>query len=708
VEKKYQLTDYRYEAIIIFILFTVVFVVTAPSYLENLLDPDFGSQLSKGQSILFGKHPFINIDSSVYGPAIFYLSALAQWVDTSRLLPEVILIYLGYLFSYLVFCFILKKESQDRKLVFFFAFICIAAFPRFHKYHVLIGPAIFIGSLYWLKNTNSIKTIAIVLAVASAICGLFRIDFGIYSAIASFIYLFFLVVNEDDKKKSYLKYIGIYTIIAVATVLPWIIFIAIQGNIVETIEVFYRTTIGVHLGLAKPLPDYKLEQFPLSRENKHITLYILLKLAPILIITLVMLGHIKKKEPDVGWAASNIVLLPLDRRKLKLVVLSIVSYLYFLQASHRIDMPHIKQALPMVLLPIFLSVGYWKEKNGKREKITLLLTIVVTIIMVVILKHPKLFRIESYQIDNIQTIIEGWKKTKHEIITEALESKSNRNAQQYAETLSYVTKLTEKTDPVLILPFTAQAYYYVSRRFDTPFGWLNPGRFIYPGVEEKFINSLANTKVVLDKPYFSFDGLEERNMRHYAKKLSRHLYEKYGIVRVIGENIVLANDQDIIKQYGVYPLKLSEMARREVIVNEEKTGNKKRGKKYNKCKGEDSEITHVNTLSVKEYGRKRKMVRNSGLLLGLRACKNKEKPKGQCEYVALQGNESTHIVADNKGVPIPLRKLKRDMLIDIAALQEEEYTLKLVSSQKCRVTLGKRRKMQKSVTENDHISIVIQ
>ena len=56
-------------------------LLTGPSSFDLLFNPDMGSQLTKGMEILHGRHPFLEVDSGVYGPAIFYLSALGQFLD---------------------------------------------------------------------------------------------------------------------------------------------------------------------------------------------------------------------------------------------------------------------------------------------------------------------------------------------------------------------------------------------------------------------------------------------------------------------------------------------------------------------------------------------------------------------------------------------------------------------------------------------------
>ncbi len=89
----------------------VVLLVSTPRVDRLISNPDIGVELTKGQQILFGRHPHIDVDTTVYGPGIFYLSALAQRVADRRLIGPLAVIILGYLTAYGLMAWIVLRRS---------------------------------------------------------------------------------------------------------------------------------------------------------------------------------------------------------------------------------------------------------------------------------------------------------------------------------------------------------------------------------------------------------------------------------------------------------------------------------------------------------------------------------------------------------------------------------------------------------------------
>ena len=135
------------------VLFGIVFLLLTPSYNEFLGQPDPGVPTQQGQQILFGLHPYIDVDSSVYGPAVFYVSALNQWVFEDRLTGEVLMIFLSYATAYALLFATFRMAGGSSWALMAFAVVAVASFPRFHKYYILLGPAIFIGALFKAETT---------------------------------------------------------------------------------------------------------------------------------------------------------------------------------------------------------------------------------------------------------------------------------------------------------------------------------------------------------------------------------------------------------------------------------------------------------------------------------------------------------------------------------------------------------------------------
>ena len=217
-------------------------LLTGPSSFDLLFNPDMGSQLTKGMEILHGRHPFLEVDSGVYGPAIFYLSALGQSLDEQRLLPEIVLIFAGYVLAYAALFSAFKARSHGALLLATFGILAILSLARFHKYHILIGPAVFLLCLHFANDEARPWRTAAVLALGTAIAGLFRLDFGAYCALASIVLLLLKYSSDGTRQTS----VSLLVFVGTGFILtsPWLALLVLSGDPVEIIERVFQITWG--------------------------------------------------------------------------------------------------------------------------------------------------------------------------------------------------------------------------------------------------------------------------------------------------------------------------------------------------------------------------------------------------------------------------------------------------------------------------------
>ena len=93
----------------IFVSFLILFFIflNLPKITSFFADADQGAQLAKGMQILNGMHPFADIKGNIYGPLVFYLSAVGQMISGGRLIGEVLIVVAGYYLAYLLLFYLI-------------------------------------------------------------------------------------------------------------------------------------------------------------------------------------------------------------------------------------------------------------------------------------------------------------------------------------------------------------------------------------------------------------------------------------------------------------------------------------------------------------------------------------------------------------------------------------------------------------------------
>ena len=668
------------DIVILMVLFCAMFFLVAPSNANLLYDPDFGSQITKGFGILNGRHPFVDIDSAVYGPAIFYVSALAQYFDDQRILSEIIIIFAGYFASYLMIFKVFKDQCRSTMWLLLFGIVCIIAFPRFHKYHVLIGPAVYFFCLHKASEIEKPVMSTIILAIGSVVAGVFRLDYGAYCVVSSTIYICLRYGREGALPV--MQLLGVLCLTGLLLISPWLLYIKASTNLIDVASTIYKTSIGVYSGLGKPLKPYIFSESPFSTRNELFMIFWLLKLLPVLIVLIIFAKYVRrwKEMKSFGalcWDGSGALL---DIKDIFLVVVAVAAFLFYLQASHRIDLSHLKQAfVPVFLLTMLALYQSFPYKNKCSLYSRYLVLFVILGIFIHGLVHPRLTAAASYSKPSLQYTINSWGLTKSELITQLSKSSTGSRKNYLPYALARVKELTTKSEPVLILPFMAQTYYYADRLFETPFGWLNPGRFIYPDTEKHFVKSMKNTSVIIDNPAFSFDGKSEGNIRAYAPLLTKHIYTNYGIIETIGPYVLLSNKKNGWSDQGVFQLKFSEYMD-ELSSKDEKYS---AGKNDDYCSESGITVESINTLPIDKNNRSYTIPHAAGMLITYSKCSSKERGSPGCAMLGLWGNSKIYYVSGENNAPYNIIEIRPNHLIDTKDVEKGSYELVEIHKNNC-------------------------
>ncbi|MEQ8857301.1 MAG: hypothetical protein RIC56_01515 [Pseudomonadales bacterium] len=627
----------------------VCILIVTPEAADLLRSPSAGSQLSKGFAILNGRHPFVEIDSSVYGPAIFYLSALAQSVTPESPAGELILIICGYGVAYALMFWTLRARVPNPVLLGLFVLACLLTLPAFHKYHVVLAPAIFLACLQMASRRHSAVATGAWLGAGSALAGLFRLDFGAYCVIAS---LAFLIAsrNVDDRKPLGSSVAALFAVGALIAG-PWALYLLIAVGPLESMSRFAETTAGVYTGLAKPLPDL-VTTAPLSAGNRLVVSYWSMKLLPLLVIVFVVIRSFLSgpRTPESL------------RGQAFLLSSALACALFYLQASHRIDLNHVQQVFAPVALVAMIGVATAWAGGYRTTAASLLAFLLVGTLTAAV--DGRLLDVPGYAPDRIVRVVGGWRMSKADIVRVTSERSPTGGNPAYG--IRRARETTSVGDAVLFLPYAAQSYYFADRLFDTPFGWLNPGRFLRPGAEQRFIDAMVDTVFIADVPRFSFDGLAERNMRHYAPRLTRHIYAGYGIFDVATPYVLLSNDPDVLMHRGRYTFTL-------VRISAEPRFESAAAGTPADAPGV---VSTVNTLPPELAAgfRPAPVPWKGGLLLGLRRSRGGP-DKDACAALVAQAGSRSYAVADRDGFPAAWSKIGAFDLIDTRNVEPGRYDL---------------------------------
>lgn len=493
-----------------------IIAVLVPHTATVIHNPDFGNQLTKGYLILNGVHPFIDIKNAVYGPSTFYLSAVGQAVFPDSIVGELILIVFGYLLAYTTLHAAARKLGISGLLIMAFCVCTLLIFPRFHKYHVLLPLALGCLGLATVHQNNR-KSVFLAGVLAGIAIG-FRIDFGIYAVISIGL---ILILDTSHTYQIRIRRLFLLCSGFVLTLVPWLTFLLLTASPFDLVNDVFNASRASTAGLSLPPPSMLSSKT--ASEVLHALGYGSLFIIPGICIAL-----------SATWIPALRTWVP-HRDRLRLIGLSAFCLLVFLHARYRPDVPHIRQAAAPLMLLVFYVLSHL-QIHSRRLKVAKAISVTLAVAVAFSLSQVTQVDWKSKRIDTLMS----WTQTKSQILDNAAQSGSN-----LAKAIIEVKAITSAEQSILALPFMAQVYFFAERKFDTDFGWLNPGRFLHQQAQQDFISALHGTALVIDQPKWSFDGRRERNARSYAPELMEHLYTTFGLHRQIGNVMVLARDPQL-------------------------------------------------------------------------------------------------------------------------------------------------------------------
>ena len=246
---------------------TIIFLLYlyTPSLFFFFRDSNQGGQLSKAQEILKGFHPFVDIMGNIYGPLVFYFSALGQLLSGNRLIGEILIVFIGYVSSYVLLYYLMEKITKSFVISYLLLIVSLTFLPKFYKYYIVFGPILVIFSIYYfLFKRVDYKGVAF-LGFSTGISILFRFDFGVYAFIVGLMAVYLALRNRG--KNILINHLTCFISAAFITGLPFLFFLILNNRFPGAIIETFQVVVGMAHGLDLPAPIFDVQQSLFSVYN---------------------------------------------------------------------------------------------------------------------------------------------------------------------------------------------------------------------------------------------------------------------------------------------------------------------------------------------------------------------------------------------------------------------------------------------------------
>jgi hypothetical protein len=516
----------RYNVILIligiFILFFLLAKVPNPEYF--LSDPDGGHQLAGAMQILSGEHPFIDFRSS-YGPLTFYASTFGQMLSGNRIIGEIILIVAGYLAAYLLLFALFYDVSGKFGISVVYLCLALILMPRFYKYYIVLGPVLTLFSAWKYIDNRSAKSF-VFMSFAIVITGLYRFDFGIYTAICGITTI--VLINYKQNIREILKPIGIFLLVVVGLASPWLLWVLYKGGLTNYLGDTLSGMLNQSEGLSLPFPRYKFSESVISNTNITFGLFVFYNIIPA-----ASLGALFALKDKLN-----------QNEKYKIVIMIMLAQLTLIQAMHRSDIGHLLQSIPIgfVLLAWLFRVAVKAtQKNRKGLAACMVFFIVVVGANVVLSKNLNM--LPEKNVKNVFMNLKLLTGNNDEILEYTRISNSEN---EYVRVNDYIKNNTYKDDSILAIPFLPSFYYFTGRKFGGGQMLLAPGYFSSENDQRKMIDKLVrdNVSLIVEIPDASYDGLENRKIYRFASIVNGYIDTNYRQVSRIGRFVINAKNKN--------------------------------------------------------------------------------------------------------------------------------------------------------------------
>lgn len=239
-----------------------------PTPAKLLSEHGQGYQLAGAAEILAGRHPFIDFSDIVYGPLMYYVSALAQGVTGGRVGGELALAVGAFALGYALFFRLLRACAVPAGIAVTATVIAILVQPAAYRYYHLLLPVL-VFTAVWRYGAAPGRLRLVVMGMAVTVTGLYRSDLGVITFGAGVVTI--LVGDADRRTKGTRSLAFAGAVLGCA--LPWLGWLAMNGKLAGYLANASLDALAAGEGLFRPAPRLDFAHGFLNAENAKAVLF---------------------------------------------------------------------------------------------------------------------------------------------------------------------------------------------------------------------------------------------------------------------------------------------------------------------------------------------------------------------------------------------------------------------------------------------------
>jgi hypothetical protein len=457
-------------------LFGLAFVILlwrAPELDRFLANPDQGFQISLGQQVLLGRFPFVDL-AFVYGPLVAFTSALGIGVS-GNLLGEILICSFFYSLCLLLLHLLVRRwiSPVASWIVPLLGFLLLA---RFHKWYVWFFPlAVLYCFSRQLDDSDSSLRWWMWGGLVSGVGALYRLDYGVALLLFLTVLAWSPRLTNCSDGRFWLQRWGASVASFLAPLLLWLGILGLNGG-AKSIQLYFVATLrggaGTVADLSLPFPQFSFS-VPFGLESAR---FLALFLMPITYLVCISVGSWRGYLRPHGAA----------REARFLAALGLLGLAVYPQGTYRPDPSHFYQIVPPMLLAatailhrgrrLFLGGGSnnaMKRRKSLQAAVVIYATLLAATVSLLSNPPSDLAPIGSNPIAR-------YRELRFEL--GAVEGSPLIQAQ----IASLVVSETRPEDPILVISYAPQIYYFSRRPMS---GLLNAYFFgVLDGPEMRLLN----------------------------------------------------------------------------------------------------------------------------------------------------------------------------------------------------------------------------
>ena len=478
-----------------------------PSPEAYLIDPDHGQQLAGAQQITAGEHPFVDFRSA-YGPLSFYPSAAAQIISSNRISAELAVDVLGYLLAYLCFFAAVRRLTDRRSVAYASLVVAVVLAPPMYKYYIAMGPLLVLVACYRYIERPEVFRLAL-LAASVAITGLFRPDYGAYTALTAC-----AAIYLAQPAGRHWRAMSLWALLVFACAMPWLVFVTARGGLAEYLYSSMWGSLAQAQSLTLPLPWPGWHRL-VSLSNAKFASFAYFWVLPAVCAALVW----RARGPQLGC----------DWRMV--IVAVILAQLTLVQSIHRSDHRHLVEAIPasLVLVVWFTEWATRAVRGASRHARLAGAAGIAATGMAVLAVSAAALRLHDVVVASPMNVA-GWLIEYSGSRSALVNRVRHRDPENWqAETIEYIRRCTAPDERVLALPYFTSYYHLSERKFGGGHMYISPGFFNRDSDQRRLIEILESQQVplIVDMPGLGIDGRSERRVESMAPIVAEYFRKEY-------------------------------------------------------------------------------------------------------------------------------------------------------------------------------------